>query len=255
MSKSKSGKKIGIAVSVILAAILAVTVTLGALVYFDKLDVDFINDAFISAGWKDGTDTPSTDPEGSNTTDAPTTDTDTGTDQTTDTAANGTYEVIPPDAEEYFEQNATLEEKISAEKSLTIHTEAEAYENLQTRGFAVFPITSEYSINGAYGPAKEISYYGSQKHPVYHTYYRTASDQIWAVMEINGEVFALPLSYNSQTEDGVPAILSETGKVTSYDSTTNTFFVTVPNPSVFKVITVERIDEQILETTGWEDLQ
>lgn len=65
---------------------------------------------------------------------------------------------------------------------------------------------------------------------------------------INGSVVANPVSFNIQSELSVQVIISEKDTVTSYDSTTNKFFETIPDESVLLVITVDRIDAETLNS-------
>ena len=156
------------------------------------------------------------------------------------------FEVSKPDADEYFNENSTI---ISEEKASNQgRTEAEAYKNLTERGFTAFPITAEYTMDGKYSEAKAISENSNTKHPVYTTYYVTEAGFVWVIYEINGSVFANPLSYYSNNRVDVQITFSETETITSYDSTLNKFYVTKPNESALKVKVIERIDSATLDT-------
>lgn len=157
------------------------------------------------------------------------------------------YKIDPPDAEEYFHQNSQVTEEINAKDSNEVLTEAEAVEILAERGFKDLPIITEYTMDGIYGGACEISDSSSIKHPIYETYYVTKKDELWTITFINGDVMAIPVSYNLQSTLGVQMVISESVSVTSYDSSTNKFYKNIPNESVMIVKVVKRINAETLE--------
>ena len=156
------------------------------------------------------------------------------------------YEITPPDADEYFRNNATIIAELDINDSNEVRTEAEAYNNFADRGFTENPITTEYAMDGKYYRAAEISR-SSSKHPIYQTHYISANGDIWMIFEINGVLMANPLSYNDQSESEVLVVISESATVTSYDSTTNKFYETIPNESELIVKTVSGIDAETLD--------
>lgn len=156
------------------------------------------------------------------------------------------YEMSRPDADEFFKENSEIISEVDA--STAGRTEAEAYKNLTDRGFTVMPITVKYAMTGAYSDPVEISSSGTEKHPIYTTYYITEDGSVWSIFEINGAVFANPVSYNLEYEKDVQVMFSETETITSYDSTRNKFYVTKPNETALDVRIVEKIDANTLET-------
>lgn len=86
---------------------------------------------------------------------------------------------------------------------------------------------SEYTMDGTYLGENEISRSSSSKHPMYQTYYVATSGDIWLIFEVNGSFFATPITYNFSNEQKVPVIVSETDTITSYDSSTNKFYVNI----------------------------
>lgn len=164
------------------------------------------------------------------------------------------YKVESPDADEYFQQNSQVTEEINANDSNEVLTEAEMVETLVERGFKDVPITTEYTMDGIYNDAFEISDSSSNKHPIYKTYYVTEKDELWTIMVINGDVMAIPVSYNLQSTLGVQVVISESNAVTSYDSSTNKFYKNVPNESVMIVKVVEKIDAETLENLTIEEI-
>ena len=157
------------------------------------------------------------------------------------------YHVTPPDADEYFNSNSKVISVIDANMSDDVPTEAQTFETLTERGFTEFSITSDYTMDGTYYDAADISETSTSKHPVYETYYVTESGDVWTIIVINSTIMANPVSYNLQSNLGVQVIISETDTVTSYDSTTNQFYETIPHNSELIVKTVKKIDADTLE--------
>lgn len=157
------------------------------------------------------------------------------------------YKIEPLDSDEYFQHNSQVTEEINANDSDEILTEAEIVETLTKRGFKDVPITTEYSMNGIYNDACEISDDSSVKHPIYESYYVTEKNELWTIMVINGDIMAIPVSYNLQSSLGVQVVISESTSVTSYDSATNKFYKNIPNESVMIVKVVEKINAETLE--------
>ena len=158
------------------------------------------------------------------------------------------YHVTSPDADEYFNYNSKVIAVIDANMSNDVPTEAQTFEILTERGFTEFSITSDYTMDGTYYDAADILESSASKHPVYETYYVTGSGDVWTIIMINGRIMANPVSYNLQSNLGVQVIISETDTVTSYDSTTNQFYETLPHDSELIVKTVKTIDADTLET-------
>ncbi len=165
-----------------------------------------------------------------------------------DDAADSSYYVEAPDADEYYESNSDILSETDAADSEYVHTESETYTNITGRGFGDFPITTNYSMSGEYSDDIEISPSSEEKHPMYSTFYVTSSGDLWTIFEINGKIMANPVFYNEQSGSGVQLIISETESVVSYNSDSNKFYETVPDSSVLRVRTVSRIDAETLES-------
>lgn len=208
--------------------------TTAALVYFDVVDIPFVETLLVSMGLKEREALPHQGQDPSN-------------DHGDLPQASGTFEVTPPDADSYFEDNATILSKIDANDSTTVTTEAETCDTLAERGLDEYPITTEYSMTGDYSEATEISQGSSTKHPTYQTYYVSKNGDVWTIFMINGAIMANPVSYNIQSDLDAQVILSESNTVMSYDGTTNRFYETIPNKSSLIVKTVDRIDAETLE--------
>ena len=159
----------------------------------------------------------------------------------------------PVDADAYFAQNGKLENKIPANESPLVLTEAEALALFTERGFGDYPITADYSMAGDYDPV-EIQAGSGRKHPVYETYYVTERGDLWSILNIEGALLANPVFYNNTSARPAPLALSESGTVVSYDSVTNQFYKTVPDEAVLTVMVVGRIDSALLEELTAEEI-
>ena len=175
----------------------------------------------------------------------------TTTDEEVDLGSN--YEVPEFDAEAYFRENTTLKSTFDVASSQYIHTESEAYDSFVERGFDGSQVMYEYTMDGTYLGKNEISRSSSSKHPMYQVYYATTSGDIWMILEINGSFFATPITYNFSNAQNVPVILSETDTITSYDSSTNKFYVNIPNASQTVIKTVSKIDAETIEKLTSEE--
>ena len=55
------------------------------------------------------------------------------------------------------------------------------------------------------------------------------------------------MAYPYGNENGVITVLTETGTVLGYDSVSHNFYETIPDESNIELVTVERIDSDLLE--------
>ena len=152
-----------------------------------------------------------------------------------------------PDVEGYFQENSQIKNKVEVKNSKDTMTEKQVVEFLQERGFTAYPITTEYDMEGNYSNAVEVSNSSTEKHPIYQTYYRSLTDEIWSIMVIDGDIVASPLSYNMQSSSGVQLVLAESDEVTSYDSQANIYYKTVPDETIMNVKVVPQIDSATLD--------
>ena len=158
------------------------------------------------------------------------------------------------DAEEYYEEYSEVVEVTDAKESQKVLTEKETSKSLEKRGFIQFPISSSYSMNGEYYDEEEIESTGSEKHPIYETYYMTEGGDIWTIFMINGMIMANPVSYNLQSTLNAQVMISEAETIMSYDSTTNQFFETIPDESALIVVNIGKIDAKTLESLTLEEI-
>ena len=172
---------------------------------------------------------------------------DAGEGQTT-VSTDSTAEIDLPrlNAKTYFEERSEVVRVIDVSESEAIPTEKQAAELLISRGFADYPIMTDYAINGSFSPDSPTSSDSSKKHPVYTTYYVSDNEEYWTIYLINGTVIAYPISYNLQSSRSTKLVISETETVISYDNRENKFYETIPQGSELIVKTIDRIDAESL---------
>jgi len=152
----------------------------------------------------------------------------------------------PSEADEYYNNNAVVVKIIDANESSDVPTEAEVANILHARGFGNYPITYEYDMGGEYVDQVEITKDVETKRPMYETYYIAECGDVWSIFVINGMIMANPASYNLESKLGVQLLVSESEELTSYDSATNKFYVTIPKETAVIVKTVDKIDAETL---------
>lgn len=237
--------------TVILSLAVVTVLVLGILVYFNVLNIKIFNDIYITTGVKEiavidiemngqnettEAEAPEKEPE----------------ENEPDYDMSTPYQVTPPDADEYYNNNSKLLDKYDWDGASCVHTESEAVENLEERGINKYPVTTEYDNDGNFRETYEVSGYSSAVHPMYQTYYVSEAGEVWIIMEIGGRVFATPLSYNM--EKGVSIVISETDYIVGYDSTKKAYYEHIPNDDVMTVKVVDRIDAEFLEKLTQEEI-
>ena len=157
------------------------------------------------------------------------------------------------DAEEYFESLADI---VSVEKTSNNANNSEknvcsllAERNIQ---FDVL----EYDIyeNLKYLGTENITQPTDSVHPVYRAYYQNKRGDYYIIYVINGQVMVSPISFNLQRTRSVEIIISEKKEITSYDSATDSFYITEPNKDVIKVVVVDKITDVVLDKYSVEEL-
>lgn len=161
------------------------------------------------------------------------------------------YTLEMPDIDKYFNENSKVIEVISVSDSNDIYTETDVIELLEERGFTEYEITTSYSFDGRFKREEVVTSGSSDKHPVYETYF-LAGDELWTITVVEGCIMATPSSYNLAHVKDTPVLISESEEIMSYDSSTNSYYKTVPDSKVLDVRIVDRIDAKTLETLDLE---
>lgn len=158
--------------------------------------------------------------------------------------------------EEYYRINSKkIKEIIDAKKSKNVLTESKANVFLKNRGFTDFPITYMYSMDGVYHEEVEVSIDSNNQHPMYITFYVSQNNELWTIYIVDGAIMAYPVSFNLESNSRAKLLVSETEELTSYESKTNAFYVTVPKKSVVIVKVVETINTETLDKLTVEELR
>ncbi len=230
----------------VLAVLTVAALTIGALVYFDVINIGFINDMFVSSGMKDvvlTTPEKATNPNQAETT---TNSQQTAPPSSTPPDTSTPYQVTPIDADAYYQKYMTVSATTNVADSQTVRTESDVCDLFYGKGFNNISITTEYEIDGTYVDAYEISTYSSTPHPIYQATYISSAGVVWSFTEVNGTLIANPVSYNAGKD--VPVIFSETGSMTTYDSKTNKFYTGVPKSDLAVLKTIASIDFATIDT-------
>ena len=135
-----------------------------------------------------------------------------------------------------------------------VQTETQAIGSMEERGFSDYPVSYDYTMDGQYCDDVELVSGSSEERPRYYTYYLSDNGDAWTIYTINGAFFAYPVSFNLESELGVETLVSESALVTSYDSETNKYIVTIPDASGLNLKIVDKIDANTLNSLTFEEL-
>lgn len=148
--------------------------------------------------------------------------------------------------EKFYQENGEILRIVDVNTSEDVPTEEEVMTLLSARGFADFPITFDYGMDGAYVGEEEIAGDAATKHPMYQTFFISENQELWTIFVINGAVIANPVSYNLESTRTAQLLISESQEITSYDSNANKYYITIPKESAVIVRTVDKIDAETL---------
>lgn len=150
------------------------------------------------------------------------------------------------DADDYFEENATVLNTFKASTSENLLNQAEAIKGFKERGFTDADIYYDYSKEGEFLDEKIASNDETSAHPMYYTVFISDKEEYWIIYLIDDAYYANPLSYNQDKE--VATYLSETDSLLSYDNVTDQFYETIPNETMINVVKVNQIDAETLNS-------
>ena len=157
-----------------------------------------------------------------------------------------------PDVRAYFEERAEIISVTPVKDSKNTLSEQDAVEELRSRGFTQYPITSDYTIDGESEDDTVVSDDSSLMHPIYRTYFMSFDNVLWSIALVDGKVIATPSSYNLEQTGGVPIEVSESEEIASYDLSTNSIYLTIPFDTTIDVRVVDRIDSETLDSFDLE---
>ena len=140
----------------------------------------------------------------------------------------------------------TVVQEMTASTSDSVPTARQVREEIDTRGFKEAVITVGYEPDGTFVAEHEVGALSGDKYPLYNVYYSASGDVQWVIYVCNGAYMASPVSY---FEYGQPQILlTEDDYVTSYSNTQDKFTQSIPDEHEARVVKVESIDAQTLES-------
>ncbi len=154
----------------------------------------------------------------------------------------------------YYKENAKVVKTVNASQSAEVLTEEQVIAMLKERGFSADKVTYEYRMGGEYVGEKSIKGDPNKKRPMYMTDYYSAAGELWTIFVINGDIIANPVSYNVQSTRPVQLLISEKTEITSYDHTTDTYYVTVPKSSAVVVKKIKKISADALDKLTCEGI-
>jgi len=166
---------------------------------------------------------------------------------------NTEFENEPIDVGAYMEEIGDVEGVVQLGESSDVKRGTYVIEMLNERGFGMYPVTAEYTMDGEY-LGEEITAEDDTTYPFYETYYMSAAGEIWTINIIAGTITAYPVTYNMEGERDVAIIFSESAELTSYDCVANTFYKFTPDENVIFVIVVGRIEASMLDMLTKEEM-
>lgn len=157
-----------------------------------------------------------------------------------------------PDVEAFFEERGEIITVTPVKNSKNTLSEEDVVTELRDRGFIDYPVTADYSIDGAFDAPVDASEDSDSLHPMYKTYYIDSEGSMWSISVVDGRFTAYPSTYNLEHSGNVPIELSETEEIASYDNSTNSIYLTLPYESILDVRVVDRIDASTIESIELE---
>lgn len=158
------------------------------------------------------------------------------------------YAKAKAEGDAYYNEKSIVLNVIDVKKSSTVQTERQIIKDFKDRGFGDYPIYTNHSIDGEYFNDKEVSD-SNERHPSYQTNYVSSNNELWSIISMNGCIVASPLSFNFGGESGlnVMLVIAESEKIMCYDSSTNTFYETIPYATEGIVKIVDKINTETLD--------
>lgn len=207
---------------IILALIIAICSCIFLLVYFDKVDIPIIKNAFDKVGISEK-------------------------ENNYDNLAHNLDELKEIDVGEELRNESQILETIDAATSVQVTSEAGIAKQFKDRGFVNSVIYTAYSMDGTYNDDKQIDEKSSECHPLYYATYVSDDNYCWTIYSCNGEWSASPISYmySGMTESEI--IVSEKNYIVSYDSYTNCFYKMIPSTRECTIKTISDVNSKTLD--------
>lgn len=160
----------------------------------------------------------------------------------------------PSTVDEFFWNYSRVYKVIDVHESKDVKTEKEAVAFFSERGFTQFPIQFDFSMDGEYMGDTEASDSSSATHPRYFTFFQSDNGDIYKLFLINDMIIAYPVSFMLEGDHSVDVLISESNKVTSYNSEVNRFYLNTPFSSSAIIKQIARIDDVSINALSREEL-
>ena len=157
--------------------------------------------------------------------------------------------------EKYYQDNSEKIVSVDVVGANNVLTEEEVCLLMEERGFTQYPVTYEYNLEGNYIKEESVSKDSNAKHPMYQTLYLTSDGNVWSIFVIGKTIVANPAFYNAQLDEELQVLIAEDCTLTSYDDTSNLFYITVPKDSVIDLMEIEKINSETIEKITFKEVE
>lgn len=209
-------------IAVLLALVIAAGGCVCVLVYFDKVDIPIIKNAFNKLGVSEQ-------------------------EKGNDNLAHNLEELNEIDIGEETRKESQVLETIDVATSSQVTSEADIAKQFKDKGFIDSVIYTAYSMDGTYNGDEKIDENSSDCHPLYYATYISDDGYCWTVYSCNGEWSASPISYMYSGKTTSEIMVSENDYIMSYDSYTNCFYKIIPSSSECVIKSVSIISSETLD--------
>lgn len=158
----------------------------------------------------------------------------------------------PIDADEYYSNIGELLSSHKVSESKSLFSESAISIELENRGFNVDEIYYEYDVDGNYTGKNSINKSFESYHPVYNLLYES-ENEIWSISVVENEILVYPVLFNLENKNA-KLYFSETSSIMSYDSTKNKFYKIIPNHNEAIIVTIEKINKEVLDSISSEEM-
>lgn len=157
----------------------------------------------------------------------------------------------PVDAEEYYGEWGKVIDISDSESSDKMVSEKEAAKIYENLGFSADEVISGYTPEGEYYEETQIDSDSSDKHPMYNLLYTSENEILWNISIVGSCITADPVLINLENE--IPVLYSVSSTITGYDSETNQFYTVETDEESFRVVTVDEVTKDVLDSITEED--
>ena len=161
---------------------------------------------------------------------------------------------LPTDAETYFRGMGKVIKKRSANDSTNAYSVGDLEKELTERGFSDLKLECSFTMDGEYLPDHKIGEDRAIKYPMYEGAYVTPNNELWTITVVDNQITAYPVSYNYESKLGFEVVLAEKEQLIAYVGEENRFYDIVPASSVTRMIIVDKISSEVLNSMNKEKI-